>query len=236
MPKRKRGANAGSSSAAASAAAGATFSLMDGKIDVLDGLVMHKQVITKEFEDELISFVEMQCERGRIGELKKPTYLRASGARSQGNQRESIMFGGFFDFNLARPGKRGLVPPFPSIIERLVDHLVSNKYLPSEVRPDSCIINKYGQGDCIPPHVDHSSYYRPISTLSLLWVCYYFIVGTWSWCLSFAILCVSILWPMIHSLQCNWSMFNRDSRISLLLTITIQYLYYHGTEGRSPCW
>ncbi len=168
MPKRKRGANAGSSSAAASAAAGATFSLMDGKIDVLDGLVLHKQVITKEFEDELISFVEMQCERGRIGELKKPTYLRASGARSQGNQRESIMFGGFFDFNLARPGKRGLVPPFPSIIERLVDHLVSNKYFPSEVRPDSCIINKYGQGDCIPPHVDHSSYYRPISTLSLL--------------------------------------------------------------------
>lgn len=170
MPKRNRGANAGSSTAAAAAAAaaGTTFSLMDGKIDVLEGLVMHKQVISKDFEDELISFVEMQCERGRVGELKKPTYLRASGARSQGNQRESIMYGGFFDFNLARPGKRGLVPPFPPIIERLVDHLVSNNYLPNEVRPDSCIINKYGQGDCIPPHVDHSSYYRPISTLSLL--------------------------------------------------------------------
>ena len=37
-----------------------------------------------------------------------------------------------------------------------------------EVRPDSCIINQYGKGDCIPPHVDHESYYRPISTLSLL--------------------------------------------------------------------
>lgn len=37
-----------------------------------------------------------------------------------------------------------------------------------EVRPDSCIINRYGRGDCIPPHVDHESYYRPISTLSLL--------------------------------------------------------------------
>ena len=33
---------------------------------------------------------------------------------------------------------------------------------------DSCIINQYGKGDCIPPHVDHESYYRPISTLSLL--------------------------------------------------------------------
>jgi alkylated DNA repair dioxygenase AlkB len=129
---------------------------------------MHREVISEEFEDELIAFVQTQCERGRNGELKKPTYLRASGARSQGNQREAIMYGGFFDFNRARPGKRGLVPPFPPILERLVDHLVKNNYLPNEVRPDSCIINRYDRGDCIPPHVDHSSYYRPISTLSLL--------------------------------------------------------------------
>ncbi len=169
MPKRKRGAIARPRQPpAAATATGTTFSLMDGKIDLLEGLVMHKQVILEEFEEELISFVETQCEKGRNGELKKPTYLRASGARSQGNQRESIMYGGFFDFNLARPGKRGLVPPFPPIIEKLVDHLVSKNYLPSDVRPDSCIINKYGQGDCIPPHVDHPSYYRPISTLSLL--------------------------------------------------------------------
>lgn len=68
----------------------------------------------------------------------------------------------------ARPGKRGIVPPFPAILERLVDHLMNNNLLPADVRPDSCIINQYDKGDCIPPHVDHSSYYRPISTLSLL--------------------------------------------------------------------
>ena len=85
-----------------------------------------------------------------------------------GNQREAIMYGGFFDFNRARPGKRGLVPPFPPILERLVDELLSNDYLPPDVRPDSCIINQYDVGDCIPPHVDHASYARPISTLSLL--------------------------------------------------------------------
>lgn len=159
MPKRKR-VDTGST--------GTTFSLMDGNVDVLEGLAMHKEVISEQFENDLISFVQTQCARGRKGELKKPTYLRASGARSQGNQREAIMYGGFFDFNRARPGKRGLVPPFPPILETLVDHLVSNNYLPSEVRPDSCIINRYDTGDCIPPHVDHSSYYRPISTLSLL--------------------------------------------------------------------
>ena len=147
---------------------GETFTLVDGSVNILEGLVMYKETIDTQFENELIAFVQRQCERGRKGQLKKPTYLRASGARSQGNQREAIMYGGFFDFNRARPGKRGLVPPFPPILERLVEHLVSNKYLPADVRPDSCIINQYNTGDCIPPHTDHSSYYRPISTLSLL--------------------------------------------------------------------
>ena len=45
---------------------------------------------------------------------------------------------------------------------------MEQKLLPADVRPDSCIINSYSPGDCIPPHVDHVSYYRPISTLSLL--------------------------------------------------------------------
>lgn len=130
--------------------------------------MLHKQVISTAFETELISFIQSQCTKGRSGQLKKPTYLRSSGARSQGNQREALQYGGFFDFNKARPGKRGLVPDFPPILHRLVDHLIDEGYLDEEVRPDSCIINRYGRGDCIPPHVDHESYYRPISTLSLL--------------------------------------------------------------------
>jgi hypothetical protein len=94
--------------------------------------------------------------------------LRARPKTSQGNQREAICYGGFFDFNRARPGKRGMVPKFPPILDRLTDALIHSGYLPSHVRPDSCIINQYNVGDCIPPHTDHPSYYRPISTLSLL--------------------------------------------------------------------
>ena len=111
MPKHKRkSTEAPPSSSPVSATTtahpdGTTFSLLDGKTDILQGLVMHKDVITPQFEQELISFVQTQCARGRSGELKKPTYLRANGARSQGNSREAIMYGGFFDFNRARPGK-----------------------------------------------------------------------------------------------------------------------------------
>ena len=35
-------------------------------------------------------------------------------------------------------------------------------------RPDSCIVNLYQEGDCIPPHVDHHDFARPFVTLSLL--------------------------------------------------------------------
>ena len=84
---------------------GSTFSLMDDRVDILQGLVMHKECISTDFENELISFVQSQCEKGQRGELRKPIYIKSGGARSQGNERESIMFGGFFDFNRARPGK-----------------------------------------------------------------------------------------------------------------------------------
>jgi hypothetical protein len=50
----------------------------------------------------------------------------------------------------------------------LVNELVTKGYIDDNIRPDSCIINQYGVGDCIPPHVDHESYSRPIVTLSLL--------------------------------------------------------------------
>ena len=35
-------------------------------------------------------------------------------------------------------------------------------------RPDSCIVNVYERGDCIPPHIDHRDFARPFVTLSLL--------------------------------------------------------------------
>jgi hypothetical protein len=60
-------------------------------VDLAEGLTLHREAITSEFEAELAAWVLKECERGRSGELRKPTYLRAEGARSQGNRREAIM-------------------------------------------------------------------------------------------------------------------------------------------------
>ena len=153
----------------AAPAPGERFSCRSGKVDLAEGLVLHRDAVSEAEERELVAFVQEQCARGQRGELRKPTYLRASGARSLGNRREALQYGGFFDFNRARPGRPGLVPPFPPVLERLVARLVDGaRLLPADARPDSAIINYYDAGDCIPPHTDHASYARPISTLSLL--------------------------------------------------------------------
>ena len=147
---------------------GETFSLRAKNEDILEGLVLHRDAVSVHEEAELLTFINDALARGRTGALRKPTYLKAEGARSRGNRREMLQCGGFFDFNRARPGRRGLVPPFPAILERLVANLVKRGYIDQELGPDSCIINSYVKGDCIPPHTDHAAYARPILTLSLL--------------------------------------------------------------------
>ena len=47
---------------------------------------MNENAVTDAEEQDLIDFINLQCERGRRGEVRKPTYLRTNGSRSQGNQ------------------------------------------------------------------------------------------------------------------------------------------------------
>jgi len=153
----------------AAAAPGETFRLVESNGEnLLEGLVLRRDAVSVAEESELLTFINDGLARGRNGSLRKPTYLRAEGARSRGNRRESLQYGGFFYFNRGRPGKRGLVPPFPPILERLVANLVKRGFVDASLNPDSCIINSYAPGDCIPPHTDHAAYARPILTLSLL--------------------------------------------------------------------
>ena len=58
----------------------------------------------------------------------------------------------------------GLPPLFDDLIERMV----ARRIFDASTRPDSCIVNFYSEGDCIPPHIDHHDFSRPFVTLSLL--------------------------------------------------------------------
>uniref|UniRef100_A0A9I9DJQ3 RNA demethylase ALKBH5 n=1 Tax=Cucumis melo TaxID=3656 RepID=A0A9I9DJQ3_CUCME len=48
------------------------------------------------------------------------------------------------------------------MIKRFVKWLI----LHSTCIPDSCIVNIYDEGDCIPPHIDHHDFLRPFCTVS----------------------------------------------------------------------
>ena len=126
---------------------GETFRLVESNGEnLLEGLVLRRDAVSVAEEAELLTFINDGLARGRNGSLRKPTYLKAEGARSRGNRRESLQYGGFFDFNRGRPGKRGLVPPFPPILERLVANLVKRGFIDASLNPDSCIINSYAPG------------------------------------------------------------------------------------------
>ena len=51
----------------------------------------------------------------------------------------------------------------------ITQHLLTTRF-PTCV-PDSCIVNIYEEGDCIPPHIDNHDFVRPFCTVSFLSEC-----------------------------------------------------------------
>ncbi|XP_020593215.1 RNA demethylase ALKBH5-like [Phalaenopsis equestris] len=59
----------------------------------------------------------------------------------------------------------------PSFIKKIIKLLVTWHILPADCIPNSCIINIYEAGDCIPPHVDRHDFVRPVCTVSFINKC-----------------------------------------------------------------
>lgn len=53
----------------------------------------------------------------------------------------------------------------------MIKRMVRWHILPRNCVPDSCIVNIYDGGDCIPPHIDHHDFARPFCTVSFLSEC-----------------------------------------------------------------
>ena len=89
----------------AAAAPGETFRLVESNGEnLLEGLVLRRDAVSVAEEAELLTFINDGLARGRNGSLRKPTYLKAEGARSRGNRRESLQYGGFL---ISTAGGRG---------------------------------------------------------------------------------------------------------------------------------
>ena len=64
-----------------------------------------------------------------------------------------------------------VVDPIPHLFKVIIRRLVRWHVLPRTCVPDSCIVNIYEEGDCIPPHIDNQDFVRPFCTVSFLSEC-----------------------------------------------------------------
>ncbi|XP_059293065.1 RNA demethylase ALKBH9B [Lycium ferocissimum] len=150
---------------------------VNGKIfNILGGLELHKGVFSAVEQTRIVNYVEKLDQMGKNGELKGRTYT-APAKWMRGKGRVTIQFGCCYNYALDKSGnspgilKSATVDPLPDLMKVMIRRLVRWHVMPPTCVPDSCIINIYEEGDCIPPHIDNHDFVRPFCTVSFLSEC-----------------------------------------------------------------
>ncbi|KAL0332730.1 UNVERIFIED_CONTAM: RNA demethylase ALKB, partial [Sesamum calycinum] len=150
---------------------------VNGKfVNILDGLELHKGVFSAAEQKRIVSYVEQLEEMGRNGQLEERTFS-APQKWMRGKGRITLQFGCCYNYAVDKNGnppgilKNETVDPLPHLFKVMVKRLVRWHVLPPSCVPDSCIVNIYEEGDCIPPHIDNHDFVRPFCTVSFLSEC-----------------------------------------------------------------
>ncbi|KAL3838097.1 hypothetical protein ACJIZ3_022688 [Penstemon smallii] len=153
------------------------FERVKGKlVNVLDGLELHEGVFSAAEQKRIVGYVEELQEMGRKGLLKDRTYS-APQKWMKGKGRVTLQFGCCYNYATDKNGnppgitKNEIVDPLPNLFKVMIKRLVRWHVLPPSCVPDSCIVNIYDEGDCIPPHIDNHDFVRPFCTVSFLSQC-----------------------------------------------------------------
>ncbi|KAG7557242.1 Oxoglutarate/iron-dependent dioxygenase [Arabidopsis suecica] len=148
-----------------------------GKIvNVLDGLELHTGVFSAVEQKRIVNQVYQLQDKGRKGELREHTF-NAPRKWMRGKGRVTIQFGCCYNYAIDRAGNPpGILQPeevvsLPPLFKDIIRRLIKWHVLPPTCVPDSCIVNIYDEGDCIPPHIDNHDFLRPFCTISFLSEC-----------------------------------------------------------------
>uniref|UniRef100_A0A0A9EFL3 Fe2OG dioxygenase domain-containing protein n=1 Tax=Arundo donax TaxID=35708 RepID=A0A0A9EFL3_ARUDO len=145
-------------------------------VNILAGLELHTGVFSSAEQRRIVECVYDLQERGRRGELGDRTYTEPQ-KWMRGKGRVTIQFGCCYNYATDKNGNppgimRTVVSdPMPDLFKTMVKRLVRWNVLPTTCVPDSCIVNIYEPGDCIPPHIDSHDFVRPFCTVSFLSEC-----------------------------------------------------------------
>ncbi|KAF8100113.1 hypothetical protein N665_0230s0001 [Sinapis alba] len=145
-------------------------------VNVVDGLELHTGVFSAVEQKRIVDKVYELQEKGHKGELRERTFT-APQKWMRGKGRVTIQFGCCYNYATDRAGnppgilQREEVDPLPSLFKVIIRKLIAWHVLPPTCVPDSCIVNIYDEGDCIPPHIDNHDFLRPFCTISFLSEC-----------------------------------------------------------------
>uniref|UniRef100_A0A7N0ZW74 Fe2OG dioxygenase domain-containing protein n=1 Tax=Kalanchoe fedtschenkoi TaxID=63787 RepID=A0A7N0ZW74_KALFE len=151
---------------------------VDGKVvNVLDGIELHLGIFSGAEQKRIVEYVYQLQEMGKKGLLRERTYC-APQKWMRGKGRVTIQFGCCYNYAKDKDGNPPgiirnnlLVDPLPNLFKVIIKRLVRWHVLPTTCTPDSCIVNIYDEGDCIPPHIDNHDFLRPFCTVSFLSEC-----------------------------------------------------------------
>lgn len=157
--------------------AGQTFELTETvkgkKLNSLSGLALHREVLSEAEQLLTVRYLRRLRELGDDGALAGRTYS-APRRWMRGKGRVTIQMGCCYNYARDKSGNPpGILPRepvcgMPHFFEQIIDRMISRGIFNAQTRPDTCIVNFYSEGDCIPPHIDHHDFTRPFVTLSLL--------------------------------------------------------------------
>ncbi|KAK9129196.1 hypothetical protein Sjap_009683 [Stephania japonica] len=146
------------------------------KTNVLQGLELHTGVFNAEEQNKIVNYVYDLQRMGQAGKLRERTYSEPR-KWMRGKGRVTIQLGCCYNYAVDKDGnppgilREEDVDPLPSLFKSMIKRLVRWHVLPPTCIPNSCIVNIYDEGDCIPPHIDHHDFLRPFCTVSFLTEC-----------------------------------------------------------------
>ncbi|CAK7334289.1 unnamed protein product [Dovyalis caffra] len=153
------------------------FEKLNGKLtNILQGLELHTGIFSAVEQKRIVDCVYAFQEKGKKGELKEHTYS-APQRWMRGKGRVTLQFGCCYNYATDKNGnppgilQDEMVDPIPDLFKVIIRRLVRWHVIPPTCVPDSCIVNIYEEGDCIPPHIDSHDFVRPFCTVSFLSEC-----------------------------------------------------------------
>ncbi|CAI9287149.1 unnamed protein product [Lactuca saligna] len=153
------------------------FERVYGKnMNILQGLELHTQVFNPEEQKKIVESVYEFQRLGQKGRLRARTYTQPT-KWMRGKGRITIQFGCCYNYAVDKNGnppgiiREEEVDPLPQVFKQMIKRMVRWHVLPPTCIPNSCIVNIYEEGDCIPPHIDHHDFVRPFCTASFLTEC-----------------------------------------------------------------